>query len=58
MLADGVGNRLRLTTVGQRFLGRSFIERGAAVERQALVEALGEDVYELNYAHLAPSSVA
>ncbi|MFK4823146.1 response regulator transcription factor [Ochrobactrum quorumnocens] len=52
VLSDGVGNRLRLTTAEQRLLGRLFVERGETVERQALVEALGEDVYEFNYAHL------
>ncbi|MFK4823131.1 response regulator transcription factor [Ochrobactrum quorumnocens] len=52
ILSDGVGNRLRLTTAEQRLLERLFAERGETVERQALVEALGEDVYEFNYAHL------
>ncbi|MDQ4678691.1 helix-turn-helix domain-containing protein, partial [Stenotrophomonas maltophilia group sp. RNC7] len=31
---------------------RLLAERGATVERRELVEALGEDVYEFNYAHL------
>ncbi|MFC3635815.1 helix-turn-helix domain-containing protein [Camelimonas fluminis] len=29
-----------------------FNARGEIVERQTLVEALGEDVYEFNYSHL------
>lgn len=52
VLADGMGHRLRLTTAEQSLLGRLFIERGATVERHALVEALGEDIYEFNYASL------
>lgn len=52
VLIDGTGHRLRLTTAEQRFLGRLFAERGQTVERRALVEALGEDVYDYNYAHL------
>ena len=52
VLADGKGNRLRLTSAEQRLLGRLFAERGETVERRALVEALGEDIYEFNYAHL------
>jgi len=52
VLTDAAGRRLRLTTAEQRLLGRLFNARGEAVERQALVEALGEDVYDFNYAHL------
>ncbi|QZP07026.1 response regulator transcription factor [Caenibius sp. WL] len=52
VLVDGEGHRLRLTTAEQRFLRRLFAERGEAVERRALVEALGKDIYEYNYAHL------
>lgn len=52
VLSDGMGHRLRLTTSEQRFLGRLFSERGKTVERRAIVEAMGADVYEFNYAHL------
>lgn len=52
VLTDGLGHRLRLTTSEQRFLERLFLERGKTVERRALVEALGADVYDFNYAHL------
>ncbi|WP_029076842.1 response regulator transcription factor [Kaistia adipata] len=52
VLTDGLGHRLRLTTSEQRFLDRLFLERGQTVERRALVEALGADVYDFNYAHL------
>ncbi len=52
VLTDGVGNRLRLTFSEQRLLGRLFSERGNTVERRALVEAMGEDVHDFNYAHL------
>ncbi|MFZ5673852.1 MAG: response regulator transcription factor [Pseudomonadota bacterium] len=52
VLTDGLGHRLRLTTSEQRFLGRLFAERGKTVERRALVEALGADVYDFNYGHL------
>ncbi|WP_245557275.1 helix-turn-helix domain-containing protein [Kaistia granuli] len=52
LLTDGLGGRLRLTSSEQRFLGRLFLERGKTVERQALVEALGGDVHDFNYAHL------
>lgn len=52
VLVDGMGHRLRLTTAEKRFLGRLFAERGEAVERRALVEALDEDIYEYNYANL------
>lgn len=51
-LTDGLGHRLRLTVSEQRFLARLFRERGSTVDRQALVEALGADVYDFNYAHL------
>lgn len=52
MLVDGMGHRLRLTTAEQRLVGRLFVERGETVERRALVEALGEDIYDYNYANL------
>lgn len=52
VLTDGAGHRLRLTTAEQRLLRRLFNARGETVERQALVEALGEDIYDFNYAHL------
>lgn len=52
VLVDGIGHRLRLTTAEQRLLGRLFVERGETVERRTLVEALGEDIYDYNYANL------
>ncbi|TSJ64111.1 response regulator transcription factor [Starkeya sp. 3C] len=52
VLTDGIGHRLRLTTSEQCFLGRLFSERGETVARHALVEALGADVHDFNYAHL------
>jgi DNA-binding response OmpR family regulator len=52
VLTDGVGRRLRLTTAEQRLLGRLFSERGKIVERSALVEAIGEDVNDFDYARL------
>lgn len=52
VLSDGKGGRLRLTTSEQRLLGRLFSERGKVVERRAIVEAIGADEYEFNYAHL------
>ena len=51
-LTDGMGHRLRLTVSEGHLLGRLFRERGSAVERRALVEAMGEDIYDFNYAHL------
>lgn len=51
VISDGK-HRLRLTASEQRILRRLLAERGATVERRDLVEALGEDVYEFNYAHL------
>lgn len=52
VLSDGKGHRLRLTTSEQRFLGRLFSERGKIVDRRSIVEAMGADVYDFNYAHL------
>lgn len=52
VITDGRGHRLRLTTSEQRILSRLLVERGAIVERHDLVVALGEDIYEFNYAHL------
>jgi two-component system, OmpR family, response regulator PhoP len=52
VLSDGLGNRLRLTTLERRFLARLFDERGQTVERPLLVEAMGEDIHDFNYARL------
>jgi len=52
VLTDGLGRRLRLTVSEQRFLQRLFADRGSTVDRRAIVEALGGDVYSFNYAHL------
>lgn len=52
VLSDGMGHRLRLTTSEQHFLGRLFRERGKTVARRAIVEAMGADAYDFNYAHL------
>jgi len=52
ILSDGLGNRLRLTTAEQRLLSGLLRERGQIVARRALVEALEEDVFEYDYAHL------
>ena len=51
-LIDGLGHRLRLTVSEQLLLGCLFRERGNTVERRALVEAMGADIYDFNYAHL------
>lgn len=52
VLTDGLGHRLRLTTSEKRFLELLLRERGKTVERRALVEAMGADVYDFNYGHL------
>jgi two-component system response regulator PhoP len=52
VLTDGMGHRLRLTTSERRLLDCLFSERGKTVDRRALVEAMGADVYDFNYAHL------
>lgn len=52
VLSDGLGHRLRLTTAEQQMLALLFRERGKVVERSALVEALGEDLYDFNYVRL------
>ncbi|MEI8718651.1 MULTISPECIES: response regulator transcription factor [unclassified Mesorhizobium] len=52
VLTDGMGHRLRLTTSERHFLERLFSERGKTVDRRALVEAMGADIYDFNYAHL------
>jgi len=52
VLTDGVGHRLRLTVSERRLLERLFRERGNTVERKALVEAMGADVYDFDYANL------
>lgn len=52
VLSDGIGHRLRLTTSERRFLGCLFVERGKTVERRMLVEAMGEDIHDFNYARL------
>jgi DNA-binding response OmpR family regulator len=51
-LVDGLGSRLRLTVSEQCLLGCLFRERGNTVDRSVLVEAMGADVYDFNYAHL------
>lgn len=51
-LTDGVGHRLRLTVSERRLLERLFRERGNTVERKALVEAMGADVYDFDYGNL------
>lgn len=51
-IIDGLGNRLRLTVSEQRLLGCLFKERGNTVERSVLAAIMGEDAYNLNYAHL------
>lgn len=52
VLTDGMGHRLRLTTSEKRILELLLSERGKTVERRALVEAIGADVYDFNYGHL------
>lgn len=52
VLTDGMGHRLRLTTSEKRLLELMLRERGKTVERRALVEAMGADVYDFNYGHL------
>lgn len=52
VLTDGLGHRLRLTTSERHFLERLFRERGKTVGRGALVEAIGADIYDFNYAYL------
>ncbi|QEN86063.1 response regulator transcription factor [Labrys sp. KNU-23] len=52
ILTDGMGHRLRLTVSEQRLLGLLFRERGNTVERSALVEAMGADVYDFDYGNL------
>lgn len=52
VVVDGTGCRLRLTAAERSLLGRLFVERGQTVDRRALVEAMGEDIYDYNYAHL------
>lgn len=52
VLTDGMGHRLRLTTSEKRLLELLLRERGKTVERRALVEAMGADVYDFNYGHL------
>ena len=47
-----MGHRLRLTVSEQRLLGRLFRERGNTVERKALVETMGADVYDFDYTNL------
>ncbi|OCC00302.1 protein petR [Labrys sp. WJW] len=51
-LVDGLGHHLRLTVSEQRLMGCLFRARGNTVERSALVEAMGADVYDFNYTHL------
>lgn len=52
VLTDGMGHRLRLTTLEKRMLELLLRERGKTVERRALVEAIGADVFDFNYGHL------
>lgn len=52
VLTDGMGHRLRLATSEKRILELLLKERGKTVERRALVEAIGADVYDFNYGHL------
>lgn len=52
VIMDDNKNRLRLTTSERQLLERLLADQGTIVARQALVEALGEDIYEFNYAHL------
>ena len=52
VLTDGMGHRLRLTTAEKRILELLLKERGKTVERRALVEAMGADIYDFNYGHL------
>lgn len=52
VLTDGIGHRLRLTTSEKRLLELLLRERGKTVERRALVEAMGADIYDFNYGHL------
>ena len=51
-LTDGLGHRLHLTVSEQRLLACLFRERGNIVGRSALVEAMGEDVHDFDYAQL------
>lgn len=51
-LTDGLGHRLRLTVSEQRLLACLFRERGNTVGRSALVEAMGKDVHDFDYAQL------
>lgn len=52
VLTDGMGHRLRLTTQEKRILELLLRERGKTAERRALVEAMGADVHDFNYARL------
>ena len=51
-LADGLGHRLRLTVSERHLLARLFRERGNTVERSALVEAMGANIYDFDYGNL------
>jgi DNA-binding response OmpR family regulator len=51
-LTDGLGHRLRLTASERRILERLFCERGNTVERSALVEAMGANIYDFDYGNL------
>ncbi|WP_448956567.1 response regulator transcription factor [Labrys neptuniae] len=51
-LTDGLGHRLRLTVSEQRLLACLFRERGNTVGRSVLVEAMGKDVHDFDYAQL------
>ena len=52
VLIDGIGHRLRLTTSEKRILELLLSERGKTVDRRALIEAIGADVYDFSYGHL------
>lgn len=52
VLTDAAGNRLCLTGIERQLIRRLLQERGRVVSRGAIVEALGKDIYDFNYAYL------
>jgi len=52
VLSDGLGHRLALTESERCVLALLFKERGRPVERDAIVEALGEDIHEFDHSRL------
>src|SRR5690606_31206423 len=50
VLTDAAGNRLCLTGIERQLIRRLLQERGRVVSRGAIVEALGKDIYDFNYA--------